>query len=395
MRHARPCGALFIHILSLTGTCVAPKRPVKSNSENSCGVGVISFGSRAFTRGRAKRGHETRGTRDLIARLFNPGFTNGPAAATRTGAARKAQRAVSVAAACGLILAACSSAPVIPPPSEVPLAKDTLNLLAKKGMQPGSPVFVRIFKEESELEIWKQRDDGRFYHFKTYPVCNWSGEIGPKIKQGDRQAPEGFYSITPALMNPNSKYYLSFNLGYPNGFDKSLGRTGDSVMVHGKCRSAGCYAMTDAMMEEIYGLTREALKSGQPYFQVQALPFRMTDARMAQMKNHKWYSFWQTLKQGYDHFEKYRVPPEVVVCEHRYVVNAVAQSSRTSGSELQRFTGEFRKQIGDVQAQIGGSAQRADQQVIQSLEGASKAVDQAVAALQAAAQTASQYANGL
>lgn len=262
-----------------------------------------------------------RGTRDLTARLANPGLKSGPAFTWRKGT-----RVVALAAACALLLAACSSAPVIPPPSEVPLGKDTLNLLAKKGMQPGAPVFVRVFKEESELEIWKQRDDGRFYHFKTYPICNWSGEIGPKIKQGDRQAPEGFYTITPALMNPNSKYYLSFNLGYPNGFDKSLGRTGDSVMVHGKCRSAGCYAMTDAMMEEIYGLTREALKSGQPYFQVQALPFRMTDARMAQMKNHKWYSFWQTLKQGYDHFEKYRVPPEVVVCERRYVVNVVAQS---------------------------------------------------------------------
>jgi murein L,D-transpeptidase YafK len=113
-------------------------------------------------------------------------------------------------------VAACSSAPVIPPPAEVPLSKDALSLLAKKGMQPGAPVFVRVFKEESELEVWKQRDDGRFYHFKTYPICNWSGEIGPKESKGDRQAPEGFYTITPTLMNPNSKYYLSFNLGPPD-----------------------------------------------------------------------------------------------------------------------------------------------------------------------------------
>ena len=164
-------------------------------------------------------------------------------------------------------VAACSSAPVIPPPAEVPLSKDALSLLAKKGMQPGAPVFVRVFKEESELEVWKQRDDGRFYHFKTFPICNWSGEIGPKESKGDRQAPEGFYTITPTLMNPNSKYYLSFNLGYPNAYDRSWGRTGDSVMVHGNCRSAGCYAMTDALMEEIYGLTREALKAGQTSFQ--------------------------------------------------------------------------------------------------------------------------------
>lgn len=224
------------------------------------------------------------------------------------------------------MLAACSNAPVIPAPSEVPLSKDTLDLLAKKGMQPGAPAFVRIFKDESELEIWKQRDDGRFYHFKTYPICNWSGELGPKLTQGDRQAPEGFYTITPVLMNPNSKYYLSFNLGYPNAYDKALGRTGDSVMVHGKCRSAGCYAMTDALVEEIYGLTRESLKAGQPSFQLHAYPFRMTDARMAEMKKNKWYPFWRTLKEGYDYFERYRVPPQIAVCERRYVVNVTSQS---------------------------------------------------------------------
>lgn len=242
------------------------------------------------------------------------------------GRTRVAKRAL--AAMIALACAACSSAPVIPPPSEVPLHKDTLMLLAKKGMQPGSPVFVRVFKEESELEIWKQRDDGRFYHFKTYPICTWSGEIGPKLKEGDRQAPEGFYHITPALMNPNSKFYLSFNLGFPNSYDRAWGRTGSSVMVHGKCRSAGCYAMTDAMMEEIYGLTREALKAGQESFQVQALPFRMSDARMTEMKKHKWYSFWRTLKQGYDYFEKHRLPPGVVVCERRYVVGVNPPQSR-------------------------------------------------------------------
>jgi murein L,D-transpeptidase YafK len=223
-------------------------------------------------------------------------------------------------------LTACSNTPMIPPPADVPLAKDTLALLAKKGMQPGSPVFIRIFKEESELEIWKQRDDGRFYHLKTYPICNWSGEIGPKQVYADRQAPEGFYTITPTLMNPNSKYYLSFNLGYPNAYDRAWGRTGDSVMVHGNCRSAGCYAMTDALMEEIYGITRESLKAGQPSFQLHAYPFRMTDARMAKEKHNKWYGFWKTMKQGYDYFEKYRIPPSVTVCERRYVVDAVPQS---------------------------------------------------------------------
>lgn len=238
-------------------------------------------------------------------------------------------------------LAACSSAPTIPPPSEVPLSNEALSLLAKKGMQPGSPVFVRIFKEESELEVWKQRDDGRFYHFRTYPICNWSGEIGPKQSTGDRQAPEGFYSITPVLMNPNSKFYLSFNLGYPNAFDRSWGRTGDSVMVHGNCRSAGCYAMTDALMEEIYGLTRESLKAGQPSFQLHAYPFRMTDARMAREKSNKWYGFWKTMKQGYDYFEKYRIPPSITVCERRYVVDAVARSRPDPAGRCPAFDRPF------------------------------------------------------
>jgi murein L,D-transpeptidase YafK len=244
---------------------------------------------------------------------------------------------LAVAATAALALAACSNAPVIPAPSEVPLGKETLELLAKKGMQPGSPVFVRIFKEESELEIWKQRDDGRFYHFKTYPICNWSGELGPKLAYGDKQAPEGFYNITPVLMNPNSKFYLSFNVGYPNNYDKALGRTGDSVMVHGKCRSAGCYAMTDALVEEIYGVTREALKAGQPSFQLHAFPFHMTDARMAQMKSNKWYPFWKTLKQGYDHFETYRIPPNIAVCERRYVVNVTSQSKADADGPCPAF----------------------------------------------------------
>ena len=85
----------------------------------------------------------------------------------------------------------------------------------RKGHGQGSPILVRIFKEESELEVWKQETTGRFALLKTYPICRWSGELGPKIKEGDRQAPEGFYTITPGQMNPNSNYYLAFNIGYP------------------------------------------------------------------------------------------------------------------------------------------------------------------------------------
>jgi len=230
---------------------------------------------------------------------------------------------LALAAGLACVLAACSSAPELLPPSEQPLSPETVSLIGKKGMQPGAPIFVRIFKEESELEIWKMRDDGRFYHFKTYPICNWSGELGPKIKEGDKQAPEGFYTISQNQLNPNSKYYLAFNLGYPNAYDRAHGRTGKALMVHGKCKSAGCYAMTDALAEEIYALARDAFRNGQTSFEVHAFPFRMTQEKLDRFKKHKWYAFWKTLKEGYDFFETHRVPPAIAVCERRYVVNAV------------------------------------------------------------------------
>ena len=231
----------------------------------------------------------------------------------------------AVATLCAL--AACSNAPSIPP-AEQPLSKQSLMLLGKKGIEPGAPMFVRIFKEESELEVWKQRDDGRFYHFKTYPICNWSGDLGPKPQQGDKQAPEGFYTVTAHQMNPSSQFYLAFNLGYPNAYDRAHGRTGDFLMVHGKCKSAGCYAMTDALIEEIYALARESFKGGQTAIEVHAFPYRMTAQNMERHKSHKWAAFWSTLKQGYDHFEQHRLPPTVAVCERRYVVNVSMPKSR-------------------------------------------------------------------
>ncbi len=144
-----------------------------------------------------------------------------------------------------------------------PLSAHTRALLAEKGMTEDSPILIRIFKAESELEVWKAKDDGRFYHFKTYPICSYSGGLGPKLKQGDRQAPEGFYYVNQSQMNPRSKYHLAFNMGYPNAYDRANGRTGAHLMVHGDCSSSGCYAMTDAVMEEIYILAREALAGDQ------------------------------------------------------------------------------------------------------------------------------------
>ncbi len=191
-------------------------------------------------------------------------------------------------------------------------------LLGRKGMDQGAPIFVRIFKEESELEVWKARADGRFYHFKTYPICNWSGTLGPKTEYGDRQAPEGFYQVTAEQLNPNSSYYLAFNLGYPNAYDRSQRRTGSALMVHGKCKSAGCYAMTDPVIDEIWTLVTAALKGGQQRFQTQVFPFRMTEGNMKLHDHADDMSFWQQLKPGFEYFERTHLPPDVSVCQGRY-----------------------------------------------------------------------------
>jgi len=208
------------------------------------------------------------------------------------------------------------------PPYMKPLSPHTSALLAEKGMTVEQPILMRIFKAESELEVWKQKEDGHYYHFKTYPICAYSGGLGPKLKQGDRQAPEGFYLIDKDLMNPKSKYHLAFNIGFPNAYDRALNRTGSNLMVHGDCTSSGCYAMTDAVVEEIFILALEALSSGQENFQLHAFPFRMTAANLAAHRENDWYKFWTNLKEGYDYFETTRLEPSLAVCGSRYVVNA-------------------------------------------------------------------------
>jgi len=205
-----------------------------------------------------------------------------------------------------------------------PLSDKMLAEIEAKNMDKDSPILIRTFKEESELEVWKQDRSGRFALLKTYPICRWSGELGPKIKEGDRQAPEGFYTITPAQMNPNSQYYLSFDLGYPNAFDRAHGRTGANLMVHGDCSSRGCYSMTDEQVAEIYALGRDSFFGGQKSFQVQAYPFRMTPQNLARHRNNPHMAFWKMLKRGYDHFEVTRLEPKVDVCEKRYVFDAQA-----------------------------------------------------------------------
>ena len=190
--------------------------------------------------------------------------------------------------------------------------------LATRGLSLGEPVFIRVFKEERELELWVRKRD-RFVKFRTYPIAAMSGKLGPKLAEGDRQAPEGFYFVPREMMNPRSLYHLAFNIGYPNAYDRSHDRTGTFIMVHGDRQSIGCFAMTDAKIEEIYTLCDAALKEGQPYFRVHCFPFRMTSERMEKAKGEKWEGFWKNLKVGYDWFEKKKVPPNTKVRNGRYI----------------------------------------------------------------------------
>jgi murein L,D-transpeptidase YafK len=203
-----------------------------------------------------------------------------------------------------------------------PLSQSAQMQLAAMGSSPGAAMMIRIFKQDSILEVWKQTRSGDFKLFRSYDICAWSGDLGPKLKEGDRQSPEGFYTITPALLNPNSSYYLSFNTGFPNKFDRSYGRTGSDLMVHGDCSSRGCYAMTDDGIAEIYALARETFRGGNRSFQLQIYPFRMTPQNLAKHASSPNLAFWKNIKQGYDQFELMHQPPSWDVCNRQYVFSA-------------------------------------------------------------------------
>lgn len=227
-----------------------------------------------------------------------------------------------LAAGLALALSACNDESVVSSNRHLsPIPPQTVALMSEKGMSKSSPILVRLFKKEAELEVWKLASDGQYALLQTYPICRWSGQLGPKIREGDRQAPEGFYTVTPALMNPNSSYYLSFNMGFPNEFDRAHDRTGSHLMVHGSCTSRGCYAMTDEAISEVYALAREAFNGGQRGFQVQAYPFRMTTENLASVRYDKNVAFWRNLKEGHDHFELTRAEPRVEVCGRQYAFN--------------------------------------------------------------------------
>jgi murein L,D-transpeptidase YafK len=223
--------------------------------------------------------------------------------------------------------------------SLAPIPQKTLAKMDALGTTASAPVLIRAYKQEAEFEIWKQKSDGQYALLKTYPMCRWSGQLGPKVREGDRQVPEGFYTITHEQMNPNSNYYLSFNVGYPNAYDRAYGRDGGNIMVHGICSSAGCFSMTDVQISEIYAIMREAFAGGQHAVQMQSYPFRMTAENLAKHRLDPNIAFWRELKNGSDHFETTMAEPNVLVCNKHYVFGAEAAhevSATAACPELKR-----------------------------------------------------------
>ena len=209
-----------------------------------------------------------------------------------------------------------------PARASAPVPQATLALMAEKQTDRNAPILIRAYKKEAEIEIWKQNRKGDYVLLKSYPVCRWSGQLGPKRKEGDRQVPEGFYTVSASQMNPFSSYWLAFNVGYPNPLEKSMGRSGGDIMVHGTCSSRGCFAMTDAQIEEIYAVMREAFNAGQKSVQFQSFPFHMTAENLAKFRHDPNMPYWKNLKEGSDHFEVTKQEPKINYCGQRYIFNA-------------------------------------------------------------------------
>ncbi len=198
--------------------------------------------------------------------------------------------------------------------------------MTQQGFGRGAPIYIRIFKEESALEVWMQKD-GRFSLFETYPICKYDGVLGPKLAEGDRQSPEGFYTVSPSQLRWTGRWYRGFDLSFPNAYDADQGRTGSAILIHGGCGSIGCYAMTNRVVDELFEIATEAFDGGQPRFSVHVFPFRMTTANAAKYNDDAWASFWKRLKPAYDFFEETRTPPTVSVCEAEYRIEAGTSSS--------------------------------------------------------------------
>lgn len=218
-----------------------------------------------------------------------------------------------------VLLSACGGGKKRAKPSQVLTAERMKTELAAQNLEFGAPVFIRAFKEERELEFFvKSEETGKFELFRRYYIAGISGVLGPKLAEGDGQVPEGFYHVPPSAMNPNSRFHLAFNIGFPNTYDKAHDRTGSFIMVHGSNVSVGCLAMTDEKIEEIYETCQAAHQGGQDYFRIHIFPFRMTQERMEKAAESEHLPFWQNLKTGYDFFENQQVPPNVLVKNKKY-----------------------------------------------------------------------------
>lgn len=192
------------------------------------------------------------------------------------------------------------------------------NDLKAAGLRDNQPIFIRILKSPGILELWVL--SGKQYKlFRNYPICSASGGLGTKTTRGDYRCPEGYYTLTPTQLNPASNYHLAINVGYPNQLEQRLGYTGDGVMIHGNCVSAGCYAMTDPKIEEIYTMVYEAFLHGQKSIELNIFPFNLTSENLDKYSEWPAVSYWKSLKLGYDIFEQTHVPPVVGVENKRYV----------------------------------------------------------------------------
>lgn len=191
--------------------------------------------------------------------------------------------------------------------------------LAASHVTRDASIMIRIFKAESELEVWMTTNTGAYTRFATYPVCFWSGTLGPKLKEGDRQAPEGFYTVTlPQAYREGTRWPVALDLGFPNTLDKLSARTGSAILIHGGCASIGCFAMTNPVNEELDKLVLRSLNAGQTYVQIHVFPFRMTSENFNRYDIPEWRDFWRNLKEGHDLFERTHRPPRISVCDNSY-----------------------------------------------------------------------------
>lgn len=279
----------------------------------------------------------------------------------------KMKARVALSGVAGLLLAGCVT--VGQHKGEIPISPGLLTRMSQNGMAPTDPILIRVFKKESELELWKQTRSGDYALLKTYPVCRWSGQLGPKFKEGDRQTPEGFYTVGLNQLNPNSAFHLSFDLGFPNELDRALGRTGSDLMIHGVCSSSGCYAMTNDGAAELFAVAREALRAGQDRIQVQALPFRFSPENLAEQRENQHTTFWRNLKEGADRFEVTRRPPRVASCGKRYIFDAISTEPFVAGRPCPAYTTSS-----EVTALVGAKAERDDVDVARLVGSGRKAV---------------------